>query len=923
MDLPRAALRRPGLSLLLFALLTAILGYTAQQVRIESSIASVLPADDPGVKFYESVRQTFGSDEIGVVGVRSPDLFSEHTLREIRRLTTALSDLEGVEKVVSLTNAVDPSADAFRPPPLIPIIPIPPADLEPLKKKLLSTPLFHANLVAPDLGGTAINVFFENMTDVEYVDLGLDAKIAALLANAEGPDKLYYTGAAHVKQAATEDMRRDLFVFTPVALALVLATLWLSFRSLRDVVASFLSVVIAVTWTLGVLVLAGKSINLGTFVLPPLLLVVGSSYAIHVLSHYHEVRDAWPDLAHGEVLHRALGDVLAPVLISAGTTMVGFGALFANSIVAIRDLGLFSLIGIAFLALTSLIFLPAFLSVWPAGRNRPGAADSATSGRLSTALARLGGAAYGARAWVLSAAVVVAAASLLGLPRIHVNSNFLAYFDPEAPVRRDNQVINDTIVGSNPFYLVIDGEKPGTLERWTVLRQIKDLQEFLDEQPGVSGTISLVDYLEVMEPGLNTGGGEDFVIDEEGNLVPFEAAKPFWEDPTSLDPIMKLVKKNAATFASVVTPDFARGNILVRSTLSGSVEIEALLAKVRAYITAHFPATLRVEPTGMLVLMTGTSSEIVTGQVRSLALALVVIFAVMSLMFLSLRIGLMAIIPNLLAIIFFFGLLGWLKIPLNLGTSLIATIALGIAVDNTVHFMARLSRERHGAGEQQEAIQETLRGVGVPVIFTTVALFLGFLVFAGSSFVPIRSFGQLTAITIVAALLANLIVLPALLATSRIITLWDLVGVKLGSDPTRTIPLLAGLRPAQARLVVLMGHLRSFGAGEPIVRKGETGRAMYVIIEGTGDVWGTSGDKRTLLMSLARGDVFGEMALVRGEQRSADVIARDAVEVLEIDEGFLDRLQRRYPRVASRVLRNMTRILSDRLQRLTDRLVAG
>ena len=528
-----------------------------------------------------------------------------------------------------------------------------------------------------------------------------------------------------------------------------------------------------------------------------------------------------------------------------------------------------------------------------------------------------------ARTWVLATALLVAALALLGLPRIRVDSNFLAYFDPAAPVRRDNQIINDTIVGSNPFYLVIDSGKPGTLERWDVLRQIKDLQEFLDAQPGVSGTVSLVDYLEIMEPGLNTGGGEDFVIDAEGNLVPFEAAKPFWQDPTSLEPILKLVKKNAATFASVVTPDFARANILVRSTLSGSTEIEALLAKVRGYIAEHLPASLHIEPTGTLVLMTGTSSEIVTGQIRSLSLALLIIFAVMALMFLSLRIGLLAILPNLLAIVFFFGLLGWLEIPLNLGTSLIATIALGIAVDNTVHFMARLSRERRGSGDQVEALRETLRGVGVPVVFTTVALFLGFLVFAGSSFVPIRSFGQLTAVTIVAALLANLIVLPALLATSKIITLWDLVSVKLGSDPTRTIPLLRGLRPAEARLVVLMGHLRSFAAGEAIVRKGESGRAMYVMIDGTGDVWGTDGDKRTQLMTLSRGDVFGEMALVRGEQRSADVVARDAVEVLEIDQTFLDRLQRRYPRIAARLLRNMTRILSDRLQRMTERVVAG
>ena len=184
----------------------------------------------------------------------------------------------------------------------------------------------------------------------------------------------------------------------------------------------------------------------------------------------------------------------------------------------------------------------------------------------------------------------------------------------------------------------------------------------------------------------------------------------------------------------------------------------------------------------------------------------------MALMFLSARIGLLAILPNVLAIVVFFGVLGWFGVRLNLGTSLIATIALGIAVDSSVHYMGRLSRELRGETDQAAAIQRTLRAVGGPILYTTLALRAGFLTFAGSSFVPIRNFGMLTAITLATAFGANLVVLPALLATTKIITLWDLVGVKLGEDPTRTIPLLAGLRPAQARIVVLMGELRQLRA---------------------------------------------------------------------------------------------------------------
>src|SRR2546422_8388210 len=182
----------------------------------------------------------------------------------------------------------------------------------------------------------------------------------------------------------------------------------------------------------------------------------------------------------------------------------------------------------------------------------------------------------------------------------------------------------------------------------------------------------------------------------------------------------------------------------------------------------------------------------------------------MTAMFLSAKIGFFAILPNLLSIVIFFGVMGWLGILLNLGTSLFAAIALGIAVDSTIHYMARLNRELQGEEDQGAAIQRALRTVGVPIVYTTVALFLGFLTFAFSSFVPIQNFGILSGVTMATALGANLLLLPALLATTKIITLWDLVGVRLGKDPTRTIPLFGGLRPAQARVVVLMGQVKRF-----------------------------------------------------------------------------------------------------------------
>jgi len=287
-------------------------------------------------------------------------------------------------------------------------------------------------------------------------------------------------------------------------------------------------------------------------------------------------------------------------------------------------------------------------------------------------------------------------------------------------------------------------------------------------------------------------------------------------------------------------------------------------------------------------------------------------------LFLSVRVGVAAMVPNVLPNLVFFGVMGWGGIQLNLATSIIGAVALGIGVDDTIHYMARLNQVVKSTHSQRDALLSVMRTVGRPVIATSLTLTVGFLVMILSNFALISDFGWLAAMSIVASMCTNIILLPAVLATVPVVSVWDLVAFRLGPSPHKTIPLFDGLGGLSTRLVVLLGRLRTFAPNEHVVRRGEPGNEMYMVLTGRAEVAGGPGGP--VLAQLGRGDVFGEMGLLRHTTRTADVIAKTDLEVLVIDEAFLRRLQIRYPRFASRFFVNIARILSDRLEQANRRL---
>ena len=903
----RLVVHRPGTVLVLILLVTAFLGYHARSIQLDSSVESLLPRDDPEKAYYEDVRRLYGSDNLIVIGLVADDIYTPEVLKQIERITEKIREMREVKAVASLTNAQDViTTVAEQDTLLIPEIPSTAEGWDELKRRVADHAVYLKNLVSEDGRAAAINVtFLESMNDEEFRRRGLDQRIRQILQEEDGPGKLYYTGLPRFKVHVVESMQEDLKYFLPLVLLWIVVVMFASFRSLRGVILPALASGVGLTWTLGLIVLSGTRLSLGSITLPPLLLVLGTVYSLHVVAEYYEL--ALPGRSAREVVLETLRKTAFPVLITALTTALGFVSLVVNRIVGIREMGLFSSAGILFSFLLTVTLVPAFLCLLPLPKRR----EETFSPKLSAVLKDFCRADIRYRKPIILTGIVIALLAAWQVPSIQVDSNFQSFFREGDPIRRDSDVINEHLAGSSAFYVTIDGEEKTIIQKWDTLRRMKDLQLYIDSLPGVEKTISLVDYCEILDRGIQAIPPLEETPRDSGP----KPVKTFWEEPSQLAGVMQLVFLNSKKISWVVNhPSYSRANIIVRTSLTRASDVTGTVDKILAFAEKTFPPELKVRATGELILHARTSGDIVRGQIQSLTLAGVVIFIVMSTMFLSFRIGLIAMIPNIFPILVFFGLMGSSGAVLSISTNIIASIVLGIAVDDTIHLMTRLNAQVRATADREQALLHTFSTVGKPVLYTSVILFLGFLTLCVSTFVPIREFGLLAAASILIALAADVMLLPAILSTTRIITLWDLLYLKLGRDPHKSIPLFEGLRPLQAKIVTLMGELKAFPKGEPIVRQGEMGNEMYVLLKGSADISIKAHGQSRRIAGLGRGDVFGEMGLVRHHERTADVVATEDVEVLAVNERFLSRVRRRYPRIAARIFFNVAKILSDRLE---------
>lgn len=734
-------------------------------IKLDPSSESLIPAQEPGKEAYAEAIAAYGSDDVYVIAEQTDDVFTYENLTVLSRVTDRIRQLPRVRNAESLVNTYsffyDPEQDFVDVGPFIEEIPKDPAELAELRRRALDDPLYRKVLLSGDGRSTAINVTFEAMTDGEFVELDLDGRIEQILTEESTAGRTFFvTGRPHIRSQAHHLMLGDLLTLIPLAIIVAASVVWIMTSSPRGVFIPMANCIMATLWAFGALAWLETDLNVMTLVLGPTLICVGSVYGVHVLSRYEAVAASSP--SPEEAAFSTLEYTKDPVLIAGFTTSVGFGALLLGHIPATNELGAFCVFGVAAVTLLSLTAAPAMLEMLPLETGALESEEPIYAGRrglspwighkVDAMLEWLGRLANTRANTVLVFWVIVTAGSSALIPRIVIDTDFLTFFKEDSEVRTDFSAVNRLVTGAGVLYVTFWGEEEGTFREPEALRALEKIQRKIEAIDGVSEVISIVDFVELVNGAFE-------------NKPPQVAGIP--DTRMAVAETVFMVPKDQMRYFA--TSNHSGVNLVVRTGRVGSAETRELEERIRqALANGAVPPGITAAVTGNTILLNKSADGIAGNQFTIVGVAAATIFIMMIVVFRSMRLAVLAMVPNVFPVLIFFGILGAGLAPLSLPTGLIGAITLGMAIDGTMHYIVSYQRDRRAGRSPEESVSHVTRTVGRPIFIGNVMLFVGFNVMLLSEFVTLGQFGYLAAMTMAICTATDLGLLPSLLIRFRV-----------------------------------------------------------------------------------------------------------------------------------------------------------
>jgi predicted RND superfamily exporter protein len=749
------------------------------QLELETSTEGFLHEDDPVRITYDEFRAQFGREDQVVMAIETENVFDMGFLSRLRSLHADIeNEVPHLEEVASLINARNTRGEGDR---LIvgELLEDPPssaAELAEIERLTRANPLFRNLLLSEDARWATVMIRVsayssldsgsDELAGFDDVEAGEPVKrpfltgdenlavVHALHALVDRYDadgfRIFMAGAPTLNEAMQMALQRDMVRFAGLAVLVIAVSLAALFRTVAGVVLPLVTVALSLIATLAIMAMAGTPIGVPTQILPSFLLAVGVGYSVHILAIFYQRRRAG---AHTEdATSQALGHSGLAIVMTCLTTAGGMASFAAAELAPIADLGVFAPVGVLLAMLFTLILLPALMAVIPmgAGRMARRGGRDVLSQRL---LVRIGAFSTRRAGFVTLASAGLLAIALLGALQLRFSHDPIAWFPEDHYARISNDVINDELKGSMFLEALIDTRRenglhdPQLLERLDRIRRSAESLQVGDVMVGK--TISLVDVVKETNQALNENRPEFYSIPSDRLLVAQE--------------LLLFENSGSDDLEDLVDSSFSQARMTFKVSMRDAIEYHPFIEHLDRKFAEILGDEVEYTFTGLMVIFGGTITALVYSLAKTYIIALAIITPLLVLLIGRVRIGLTAMIPNLTPIVLTLGIMGWTGIPIDLFTLLIGGIAIGLAVDDTIHFMHNFGSAFEATGDAPLAIRETLRSTGQALLYTSIVLSLGFFIYTFAAMENLFNFGFLTGLTIILAFLADVILAPALL----------------------------------------------------------------------------------------------------------------------------------------------------------------
>lgn len=754
--LVRFILRNRLGNLIAIILLTAFMGYKAIDVHLSYEMAQMLPASDTTSKAYEKFKATFGQDgAVLFIGIKDEKLFTLDEFNDWFELTENLRRVEGVQEVLSIgklyTLEKNDSSRMFDFKPVFEGKPQTQAELDSLRKKIFDLPFYDGLIINKETNATLMMLTLDKsrLNNKSRISLVRDIESEVEVFSNKHNLKVHYSGMPYIRTKTMKMVQNELLMFMLLSMLVASIALYLFFRSFKAVLFPMLIVVISVIWSIGTLGILNYEITILTGIIPPLLVIIGVENCIFLLNKYHhEFRE------HGNkvlALSRVVVRTGNATFLTNLTTATGFAAFIVTGNKLLVEFGIVAAINIMVVFVLSIFLIPILYSyLAPPEMRHIKHLDNKYTTRIIEKVVYL---VQGHRKAIYIVTLVGIVLAVVGVSRLKTTGNVVDDIPKGHPMYVDLLFFEEEFKGILPFEISIDTRKPRGVMQMSTIHKISDLQDTLALYPEFSKPLSVAELVKYSKQAFYNGNPEMYGIPNnlERNFI------------LQYLPSLKTGKKTILN--SFVDTSLSKTRISVQMANIGTRDIQRIKDDLQPKIDSIFnPEKYDVELTGTSIVFLKGTDYLVHNLITSLILAVIAIGILLGLLFTSFKMVAVSLVPNLLPQLMTAALMGFLAISIKPSTILIFSIALGISVDNAIHFLSRYRMAlKHNNWNIKASVLSALRETGFSMMYSSIVLFLGFSIFILSTFGGTQSMGFLVSFTLLIALFSNLLLLPSLL----------------------------------------------------------------------------------------------------------------------------------------------------------------